>query len=412
MMLFTTTFLALALFGGATATGPMGGPGSDPTFDPVAVLRELEEQRERRVRAAFDAQRSSDIAAIDADISEQAQKKLEGVSAAAIEAADAVRWAPLFSKAQRHEDARSLLTRFLATSPDPAPRFRAQLAHARASTDLNDGAAIYEQLLQMTPPTRREAISLGSIAAGTFHFWIRNAHGAEGALEAMEYVMRFVPAAPFESDQERKDAGWAQRQIADARALYLMELGRSDEAIQVLDHALATLDKDIFRIDGLEAARRRYTTVGVMAPPVRAVQTHGAFAGLESYRGKVVLLEFTAHWCHACHKALPSVKQMYADLKDQGLEVVSVTTYYGFFGAEKDIPREKEYEMMKGKLAEQGVTWPMVYVERDTLADFGVSGIPQHVLLDREGRIQAIDLGFSYEKFGRLRSRAEELLAK
>ena len=111
---------------------------------------------------------------------------------------------------------------------------------------------------------------------------------------------------------------------------------------------------------------------------------------------------------------MPSVKRLYEDLKGIGLEVVSVTTFYGFFGQEgqkdKDMKPADEFARMPAMLAEQGVKWPMVYVERPGLALYGVSGIPQFLLLDRQGNLQRLDAGASDGKFARMRAKIEELL--
>lgn len=111
---------------------------------------------------------------------------------------------------------------------------------------------------------------------------------------------------------------------------------------------------------------------------------------------------------------MPSVKRLYQDLKDKGLEVVSVTTFYGFFGPEgqkdKDMKPADEFARMPAMLAEQGVKWPMVYVERSAFGLYGVSRIPQFLLLDRQGRLQRLDAGASDGKFARMRAKIEELL--
>ena len=126
------------------------------------------------------------------------------------------------------------------------------------------------------------------------------------------------------------------------------------------------------------------------------------------------MVEFTAHWCHACHAALPAMVQLYAELKSRGFEIVSVTQYYGHFGAEglpgKKMPREVEFARMPAMLAKQSVTWPMVYTDAKTFAAYGVNGIPQLTLLDRQGRIRKIDRGFSVEKMDRMRETILALL--
>ncbi len=276
----------------------------------------------------------------------------------------------------------------------------------------NDGDTI-ARTLRTIPVTPRNAVELGSYFGGTFHHYVFNAAGAESCLRIIERIEAQLPEPPFADDEVRKRNGWARRQLAAARALYLSESDRNAEAVAVLDHALATLDEDIFRKEGLRGDRRRYQLLGDAAPPLEVSGMHGEFAGLEAYRGSVVLLEFTAHWCHACHKAIPALKALYEELGDAGLELLAVTTYYGHFrGAPKsrDMPREEEFARMPALLEEQGVTWPMLYTDRATMDAYGVTGIPQMTLIDKQGRIRKIDLGYSKAKMERLRRAIKELL--
>jgi len=184
----------------------------------------------------------------------------------------------------------------------------------------------------------------------------------------------------------------------------------------VIDRALATLDDDVFRKKDLVGDRKRYEVFDRPAPALTVDRVHGKFTGLEAYRGKVLMVEFTAHWCHACHAALPALVQLYAELKSKGFEIVSVTTYYGHFGAEglpeKKMPRDVEFAKMPTMLEKQHVTWPMVYTDAKTFNAYGVTGIPQLTLVDKQGNIRKIDLGFSLEKMDRMRETIVSLLAE
>jgi peroxiredoxin len=275
-----------------------------------------------------------------------------------------------------------------------------------------DGQTIVDALRTM-PVTPDNAAELGSYFGGTFHHYVFNAAGAQACLDIIDRIEPELPGPPFADDEARKGNGWARRQLAATRALYLSELGRHQEAVAVLDHALETLDDDVFRKDGLRGDRQRYLLQGAAAPALNVDRTHGRFGSLKDYRGRVVLLEFTAHWCHACHKAIPALVRLRDELGEEGLEVLAVTTYYGHFRGEpksRDMAREEEYARMPALLEEQGVTWPMIYTDRATLNAYGVTGIPQMTLIDKQGRIRKIDLGYSEAKMERLRAAILELL--
>lgn len=383
----------------------------DPRDDPSDRVRALRDERAQRTRTAQPA----DYARIDADLAAQAAADVAAVDPQRIDPAYARAWASLYTLAERHEVARELLRGYLARDLAPEDRYQGEMDLMHSAVKLNDGETVFQTLMSMRIDPAH-AVNLGSYFGGTFHHFVFNARGASGCLKVLARIEPMIPGGPFANDEVRKSNGWARRQLAAAKALYLAESGRKQEAVEVLDAALAQLDDDVFRKEGLRGDRQRYQLVGEPAPTLRVDRTHGRFAGLESYRGKVLLLEFTAHWCHACHAALPSLKQLHAEMKDRGFEVVAVTTYYGFFSPDatrtRDMPRDEEFARMPAMLEKQGVSWPMVYTDRETLAAYGVTGIPQIMLLDKHGRIRKIDLGFSEAKMERFRKEIQTLLAE
>jgi thiol-disulfide isomerase/thioredoxin len=377
--------------------------------DIAAEVRSLREERARRTREAAPAQ----YAAIDADLAARAGALLDRVDVARLPPGEAADGAALATIARRHADARDLLRRYLTQPLDGERRSRVELDYMLALVALNDGEEIYRVLRTMAVDAGN-AVTLGSYFGGTFHHYVLNAKGPRGCLEIIDRILPALPAGPFASDEIRRSNGWARRQLAATRALYLSESGKRDEAVRVLDEALAALDDDIFRKDGLRGDRQRILLLNHEAPEIRVDRMHGRFAGLESLRGRVVLLEFTAHWCHACHAALPALQRLQQEFGPRGLEFVALTTYYGFFGADrartKDMPKDEEFARMPAMLEKQAVTWPMVYTDRETMAAYGVTGIPQIMLLDRKGRVRKIDLGFSEAKMERFRQEIRELL--
>lgn len=360
------------------------------------------------------AQPVSAYAEIDRSIAAAAQARIAAQDSEEIPVEQARDWAALFTLAEQHDGARRLLGRHLLWRGTEA-QFTERLEFLLAAARAGDGDALYQELSTMPIP-EGEAATLGSHFGGSFHHYVLTARGPEDCLTIIARIREHLPEGPFADDETRKRHGWARRQLAATEALYLAATDRREEAVAVLDHALATLDSDIFRRDGLQGDRQRYLLLDRPAPALPAVLAHGTFAGLEAHRGRVILLEFTAHWCHACHKALPGLIALDKELIGEDFAILAVTTFYGFFKSEhqrtRDMPREQEFARMPALLKEQGVTWPMVYVERDTFRDYGVTGIPQFMVIDKKGVIRAIDTGYSAAKFSRLKNTIAELLAE
>ncbi len=402
----STGLIALVV---ALSAGALGGQ-----IDPAGRAAALETERQRRISEAIKSGAAQDLAAIDDDVAAKAKRDLAGVDPGTVAPAKAFGWAKLFHVARDYGGERRLLERYLETGP--RDRFAAQLALLMACVELKDGQALFENLAKVNPDSDPNRWTLASLLGGTYHYTIRDGVGPKATIQAIDRVAAMIPRPPYGSDDVRKSCGWARRQLTDAKALYLVECGDVPAAIALLDEAIKTLDKDVYRVAELNDVKRRYELIGKPAPALPAKRSHGQYADLASLRGKVVVLDFTAHWCHACIASLPSLGKLFRDLHAKGLEIVSVTKFYGHFQAErakeKDMPEDQEFARMPAWMAKYGVVWPMLYVDASTFKAYGVAGIPQVVMIDRQGKVRTIDLGFSDAKFARFRHDVETALAE
>lgn len=130
---------------------------------------------------------------------------------------------------------------------------------------------------------------------------------------------------------------------------------------------------------------------GPAAPPLELPRIDGGTARLESLRGRVVVVNLWATWCAPCVREMPSLQRVYERLGDRGLEVLAV--------AVDDIPGERQPDgRIVGLVSEfvdtYGLTFPVAIDPTGaTERRFGTQYLPTTVLVDREGRIRATEIG-------------------
>jgi len=115
--------------------------------------------------------------------------------------------------------------------------------------------------------------------------------------------------------------------------------------------------------------------VGLPAPAYRTVSLDGDSVSLADHRGKVVLFNIWATWCHPCRDEIPELREIHARYRERGLELVGVSVDAD--GAESTI-REfvKDFRM----------TYPVWLDPGERVStQFLTIGVPTTFLIDREG---------------------------
>ena len=88
--------------------------------------------------------------------------------------------------------------------------------------------------------------------------------------------------------------------------------------------------------------------VGDKAPDITITYTDGTRKKLSDFRGKIVMLQFTASWCGVCRKEMPFIeKDIWLKHKDNA--------DFALIGIDRDEPLEKVLAFAKST----GVTYPL-----------------------------------------------------
>jgi thiol-disulfide isomerase/thioredoxin len=104
---------------------------------------------------------------------------------------------------------------------------------------------------------------------------------------------------------------------------------------------------------------------------------------MADYKGKVVVIDFWATWCGPCVAELPKMQKMYADLKDQGVEIISVSL---------DQPEDKGgLTSLREFVKKNPMPWSHYYQgnfwDSEFSTSWGINAIPALFLVDQNGTL-------------------------
>lgn len=117
-------------------------------------------------------------------------------------------------------------------------------------------------------------------------------------------------------------------------------------------------------------------------PEVALTDANGALVNLSAYKGRVVLLDYWATWCHGCKEEIPWFMQFQDKYNKTGLTVV---------GASLD---DDGWKSVKPYLQENKINYRIVIGTVESAKQFGADkGMPVSVLIDRDGRIADVHPG-------------------
>ena len=121
--------------------------------------------------------------------------------------------------------------------------------------------------------------------------------------------------------------------------------------------------------------------VGELAPDFTLVDLDDNQISLSDFRGETVFVNFWATWCPPCRAEMPEMESLYQENKDKGVVMIGV-----------DIQEAKEEVLQY--VYENGYSWTFVLdTSGEVSASYKVAAIPTSFFIDREGIIQAVNIG-------------------
>lgn len=163
----------------------------------------------------------------------------------------------------------------------------------------------------------------------------------------------------------------------------------------------------------IEPEIARYELVGTPAAPIRAPRWLNMPAGTTTvpFAGRVTLVEFTAHWCGPCRESYPGINRLRQRFAGKDFHVVLATRFYGYFGRERNLGAAAELAHDRTYFADYHLDVPVAVDDLVKISvkngkvvytpgpdpnetAYHVTGIPQIQLVDRQGRIRLIMIGY------------------
>jgi peroxiredoxin len=135
--------------------------------------------------------------------------------------------------------------------------------------------------------------------------------------------------------------------------------------------------------------------VGDMAPDFEIEYKDGTKKNLSSFRGKVVMLQFTASWCGVCMKEMPHIESdIWKKHKDR--------SDFALFG----VAYGEDFDQIQTLASRTKVTYPIVpdrsgeyfhkYAEKD-------AGVTRNIIIDRTGKIIFLTRLFNQKEFNAMK---------
>lgn len=130
-----------------------------------------------------------------------------------------------------------------------------------------------------------------------------------------------------------------------------------------------------------QEAKHKAKVVGQPAAEWEVEDLGGKSHALKDYRGKVVVLDFWYRGCGWCIKAMPQMKQLAEDFRDRPVAILGMNTD----------SKQEDAEFVVEKM---GLNYPNLKAT-GIPEKYGIQGFPTLVIIDQEGKVHDLHVGYS-----------------
>ncbi len=123
--------------------------------------------------------------------------------------------------------------------------------------------------------------------------------------------------------------------------------------------------------------------VGAEAPAFDLKDASGKSVKLADFAGQVVVLDFWGTWCGWCVKAMPMIEKVHQRYKDKGVVIIGMNT-------ENDPRADPAGFMRRNKY-----TYRLALNAEKVTREYQVTGYPLLYVVGKDGKIAAVEVGYS-----------------
>ncbi len=207
--------------------------------------------------------------------------------------------------------------------------------------------------------------------------------------------MERMLAETFESMKaEYQVLSWAVNEPVDD-AVFAFEPDEGEKRVASMDELMAAARADVPE----DAAK-----IGAEAPDFELELLNGETFRLTDHAGKVVVIDFWATWCPPCVAAMPHMRELELEFEDDDVVILGISS-----------DRPGDAERVQAFLDEHEIEYPVgidVAARGERIGDaYDVRAIPTLLVIDREGIIRDVKVGFTPEAMADVRAKIRDLLA-
>lgn len=144
--------------------------------------------------------------------------------------------------------------------------------------------------------------------------------------------------------------------------------------------------------------------IGTAIPPIRGIRyPQDSVASTIDWKGQVTFVDFWAISCAPCRWSMPVVDSLHQVFGPRGVRFLGMNAYDH---APARLP------IMEKFLLDRNIDTPVLLIDQDVTSTFLVSAYPSFFIVDQEGRVTRVDLGFHPALAKDWATELERLLAK